>query len=106
MAEKDNSLRFISKSHQAGIMEGKPPPYFTGVWKVIISNKKESHNEWMKEEIDSNFLHFITGNLHQQRGRVSWVPAVTLQGIVSVSIAPSAWSQLSRNFLPLSCLGR
>lgn len=51
IVEKDNSLRFISKSHQASITEEKPPPYFSDLLKVIISNKKESHNKWMKGEI-------------------------------------------------------
>lgn len=42
--EKDNSLRFISKSHQPIITKENPPPYFSGVLKVIISNK-ESYNK-------------------------------------------------------------
>ena len=49
--EKDNSLRFLSKTHQASITEEKLPPYFSDILKIIISNKKESRNKWMKGEI-------------------------------------------------------
>lgn len=58
----------------------------------------------MGERGNSNLLHLVAGNLHQQHGRAGWVPADSWQGIVPVGITPSTWSQqeFAPAFLPLA----